>query len=271
MKTFQIAVLIPSYKPEEYLNKCLKSLEKQTLQKENFKIYIALNGPKDSYEKYIKKLLDNYTFNSEYFYIEKAGVSNARNYLIENSNEPFLTFIDDDDLISENYLEELLRVSDVRFIGVSNSYSFKNNLDVIYDNFIGKSFSKLNNIETSKYKSRKYFSPPWAKLIHRDMIKNVRFDTRVTIGEDSLFMAKISTNIHGIKKTRSEKACYYVNERIGSSTRKKLNKIKEIKRIIYLLFTYTKMFFSNKYDKLFILTRIIATLKHHLFRGVLFK
>lgn len=253
--------------PQEYIEKCFDSIDKQTLSKDFFKVYIALNGQKEPYFEYLKSLLIKFDFENELVYIEEAGVSNARNRLLDISKEPFITFIDDDDLISSSYLEELLNVSDEKFLGVSNSYSFTNTIENLNENFIGKSFTSLKQIETSKYKTRKYFSPPCAKLISREIIGNVRFDKKVAIGEDSLFMAELSYRVVGIRKT-SPKACYYINEREGSSTRKKLNKRKEIKRILYLLKRYIDMLFSNKYNKVFILTRMAATFKYHLWRVI---
>lgn len=267
MKIKQIAILIPTYSPQEYIEKCFDSIDKQTISKDFFKVYIALNGQKEPYFEYLKNLLIKYNFENELIYIKEAGVSNARNRLIDISKEPFVTFIDDDDLISPSYLEELFNVSDEKFIGASNSYSFTRTIEILNENFIGKSFASLKQVETSKYKTRKYFSPPCAKLISREMIGNVRFDKKIAIGEDSLFMAELSNKVVGIRKT-SPKACYYINEREGSTTRRKLNKLKEIKRIVYLLSRYIDMLFSNKYNKIFILTRIAATLKHHLWRVI---
>lgn len=254
-----VAVLIPSYKPQDYLEKCLMSLENQNLEKSKFCVYILLNGEQFPYEDYVLNLLSNMTFKYKYIYTSQAGVSNARNMLIENSNEDFIVFIDDDDLVSENYLKNLLQVSTDSFIGISNIYNFDKDINILNESYIGKSFNILKNKEISKYKIRKYFSSPVAKMIHRKIIDNFRFDINVSKGEDSLFMALISKNVIGIQKT-SQKTCYYVYERIGSSTRKKINIVREIKTIFYLTKQYLKLLFKQDYEKIFILTRIVATL-----------
>lgn len=254
-----ISVLIPTYCPKDYFEKCLSSLENQSLSKEKYCVYIALNGSNKTYETYVLDTLKKFTFQWKYLFIEEAGVSNARNQLIEMSSEEYIVFIDDDDLISEHYLENLLQVSNSEFIGISNIYNFEKDLSSLKENYIGKSFSSLNNIEKSKYKIRKYFSSPWGKMIHRNMIQNIRFDDKVSKGEDSLFMAMISKNVAGVQKTSSD-TCYYVYERVGSVTRQKINIKKEIKTIFYLTFEYTKLLFRRDYQKVFILTRIAATL-----------
>ncbi len=255
----KISVIIPTYKPQEYIEKCFNSFENQTISKDKFCIYIALNGPKDSYEDYIFKLQKKVTFDYKYIYIEEAGVSNARNKLIEASSEDFIVFVDDDDIVSENYLENLLQVSTDKFIGISNIYNFEKDINNLKENYIGKVFDLLDDSETSKYKIRKYFSSPWAKMIHRSMIQDIRFDKKISKGEDSLFMAMISKNVLGVKKTTKD-TCYYVYEREGSATRKKVQISQELKMILYLTDKYIKLFFKKDYEKVFILTRIVATL-----------
>lgn len=256
----KISVIIPSYKPAEYLKKCFLSLENQTISREQFKVYIALNGLKNDYEDYILSLLSKVSFEYKYIYIKEAGVSNARNKLLDISDEEYIVFIDDDDLISKNYLENLLNVSSEKYIGISNIYNFEKDISEKKENYIGKTFKKLKDGENSKYKIRKYFSSPCGKILHRNIIENIRFDTKLVKGEDSLFMAMISKNIIGIKKT-SPDTCYFVYERVGSASRKKIKTFVELNTIFYLLKRYFNLLFSIRYEKVFILTRIVATLK----------
>ncbi|MEN5251946.1 glycosyltransferase family A protein [Alcaligenes aquatilis] len=257
----KISVLIPTYRPGEYISACLNSINLQTLGKECFKVYIALNGSDDNFLLYLKGILKEVCFEYELFNLPESGVSRARNFLIENSKEDYVAFIDDDDLISETYLEGLLGKSSEVSMGVANSYNFETDLSSLKKNYIGKCFEGLSRVTSSKYKSRKYFSSPCAKLIHRNMIGEVRFDENLQVGEDSLFMAKISNKVKDVVKTDKD-ACYYVYEREGSATRRKINKKNEIDRIFYLLLEYVRMLFSMKYDVFFIFSRIVATLIH---------
>lgn len=257
----KIAVLIPTYKPGSYLKKCLECLEHQTLSKEAFKVYIALNGSESRYKNYVLNILKNFNFNYCFIYLTEPGVSNARNFLIEHSTEEFITFIDDDDQISDNYLESFLSIASPDYMPISNSLNFSNSDTIKYSNYIGEAFLRIKNKETSKFRTRKYYSSPWAKLLHREMIGNIRFNTKLSVGEDSLFMAEISSNIKGVVKT-GEATYYYVNQREGSATRSNVNRWMEIKRILYLLTIYNKMLISSDKNRIFILTRIIATLKH---------
>lgn len=259
----KLAILIPTYQPKEYFRRSLNSIENQTLSKNKFCVYIALNGPKKPYEDYIFDILKEMTFCCRYIYLEKSGVSNARNRLLDYSEEEFITFIDDDDVISKNYLEGLLDVSTKQYIGISNVYGFEFDIDNLKKNYIGCSYIKLEKFETSKFKIRKYFSSPWAKIIHREMIGDIRFDIKLKNDEDSLFMAMISKNITGIHKSNFE-TYYYVYERLNSASRKKRSLYDKVNTCRYLLKKYFSLLKMKEYNKVFILTRIAATLKNTL-------
>lgn len=254
----KIAVIIPTYKPGEYIEKCFESIECQTILPSQYCVYIALNGPKEDYECFVKSCLEKFKFNYKYFYLSTVGVSNARNALIANSTEDYLVFVDDDDEISPNYLENLLAASTPTTMGIANVINFKGVRNNQFENYIGKSFAKLADQGTSPLIYRKYFSSPWAKMLHRDMIENVHFDTNLTRGEDGLFMANISMNIHSIVKCRKD-TIYYVNYRQNSASRKKVDKLKEVKQLGYLITQYVKMLFQKDFSARFVITRILAT------------
>lgn len=254
----KIAVLIPSYKSGDYLTDCLLSIENQTLDKRFFKVYVALNGEREPYHSFILNTLKDFSFDHELIYIELAGVSNARNVLIEQSTEEFIVFIDDDDVVSPRYLAELLRVSSRNAMGIANIYNFQNTTEEKKPNYIGRTFQTIVDGESSKFKTRKYFSSPWAKMLHREMIATHRFDVKVAKGEDSLFMALLSPNVKCVKKT-SEDACYFVHERVGSVTRRKTPIQVEIKTLNHLMLKYLRLLFSPRYAPLFIATRLAAT------------
>jgi len=239
MSSSDIAVIIPTYMPGSYLYKCLSSLKRQSLQDNRFSIYIGLNGPANPYYDYILNVIEDLGLKAKLFYIEQPGVSRARNYLIENSVEDFIVFIDDDDLVSANYLEALLSVSSKDVIGVSNLLVFEDEI---------------------KFKARKYFSSPCAKLINRDIVGDFRFDERFSKGEDALFMTQISKNVRAIRKA-SGNPVYYVYRRPGSVTQKPTSLAKEVHRVIRLIFVYLIVFFDKEYDQLLVLGKIFASLR----------
>lgn len=77
----KISVIIPTYKPQNYLWDCLASLVAQTFPKDDFEVILVLNGCNEPYksaiEKYIAEMMQGMHVNL--IHAEKPGVSNARN------------------------------------------------------------------------------------------------------------------------------------------------------------------------------------------------
>ena len=80
----EISVIIPTYKPQDYLWQCLESLERQTVSKTLYEVVIILNGCKEPYYSNISNRLKDYTMDVRLLQTDEAGVSYARNIGIEN-------------------------------------------------------------------------------------------------------------------------------------------------------------------------------------------
>ncbi len=123
----RISVVIPTYKPGAYIWECLDSLGRQTLSKEEFEVIIVLNGEKEPYfsqiEDYARKHEDG--LQVRLTYSEKPGVSNARNLGIDMAHGEYLTFIDDDDWVTANYLFNLFTKAEAGTIVASNNGSHR--------------------------------------------------------------------------------------------------------------------------------------------------
>jgi len=263
----KISVIIPSYKPQAYLYDCLLSLNMQTINIEEFEIILILNGCKEPYESKIRKfLMEKINKNNTHLIqTDILGVSNARNLGLDVAKGEYICFIDDDDIVSPRYLEGLLSVSSKNVIGISNLYSFKQSIQSCNDNFfICKQLrQKEKYIGKSLYKCRSFLSFPVAKMIHCNIISNQRFDTRFTNGEDALFITSITDKLSSISFAGDD-VVYYVREREGSASRKKI-KISKITRDSILLIsayfvTYIKK--PKKYNLLLYISRIPGVLKN---------
>lgn len=261
-----LAVLIPTYQPKEYyLRWCLESLSKQTIDKNIFKLYICLNGSDSLYKKLVLEILEGFEFNYELLEIEEAGVSNCRNFLISHTSEEYVTFIDDDDKVSPDYLQELLSVTSPESMGISKLVNFDKSelmlhpVNAVYDN--------LKDVEVNKVKCRTFFNTMTGKMFHRSMFEGWKLDPHLKNGEDSLFLAQISCNVKFIHKTKSD-VFYHIYLREDSASRK-VTSFSYIKNnTMYLIQEYSKLLTSSSHSKLFILTRILAAFKVFLNRSV---
>ncbi|WP_308234916.1 glycosyltransferase family A protein [uncultured Prevotella sp.] len=261
----KITVIVPTYKPQAYLWECLDSIYKQTFPKTDYELVLVLNGCDEPYNTQINEWLTKHSdLQVQYFQTDEGGVSNARNIALDNARGEYVTFIDDDDIISTACLEELYEKATPDTVSLCYPYAFNDGyLDEQLPYRISDAFKYCVKNKCTKISSkvRKFFSGPCMKLIPFSFIQNRRFDKRFKNGEDSLFMFLISDKIHNVAFT-SKNAIYYRRIRVGSASNQK----RVFKTILtsQMLITkeYFKIYLTNtpKYNFSFFLTRIMGAI-----------
>lgn len=256
-----ISVIIPTYKPQEYLWECLEALMKQTFSKKDFEVILVLNGCTEPYKSAIERYIaeNMQETNVNFIHTEVGGVSNARNVGLDAARGEYITFVDDDDLITTNYLSELLKISSPSCVGCSNSFCFVESIDEERENFITSGYKRCSGTRFSLFRYRCFLSAPWAKLIHRDIIGDNRFPLDLKKSEDSVFCMRISPNVRDMQLATAD-TVYYQRERTGSAMRSKQPKIKVIKEHLYIEWNYITEWCKRplKYNVAFVLSRIVA-------------
>lgn len=113
-----LSIVIPVYNVEQYLGECLNSILPYLTQQTE--IILVDDGSTDN----SKDICDNYKDNLNVTVIHKqnGGLSSARNCGIENAKGDYLFFVDSDDTIPpdaiENILQALKQNPDVLYVGV---------------------------------------------------------------------------------------------------------------------------------------------------------
>ena len=107
----EISVIIPSHKPGNYITECLMSLAAQTISKDLFEVIVILNGCDEPWRSdlasLLEKLRSEYGMSARLLHSDIGNVSNARNMGLAQAQGNYICFIDDDDYVSEKYLERL--------------------------------------------------------------------------------------------------------------------------------------------------------------------
>ena len=195
--------------------------------------------------------------------IDTPGVSNARNIALEKAKGKYICFLDDDDLLSSNYLDDSLNKVSEDTIVVSKVALFSKvigDIDRIHP--ITKLYNKFSKIEYSNlFEKRSFLSNACYKIIPRSIIGKNSFNTAFKMGEDSLFMYSISNKIRHIKFVD---AIYYRRIRAGSATQIKRSYYFRLSNTIKLLYAYMKIFLKHplQYNFCIFLSRLIATCMH---------
>lgn len=262
----EISVIIPSYKPGEYLWECLESLNRQTLSKDRFETILILNGCNDPWKTKIESWIAAHPeMNINFIQTGTPGVSNARNIGLDVAKGEYIAFIDDDDYISGHYLEDMLDAIDRNSVVLTDSFAFfeEKKTEIIDEYAPHKAYLKYKDSQNySLFKLRALFNGPCMKLIERVCISDIRFEQDLNVGEDSVFMYAISKNINQICFA-SPRALYYRRYRKNSAITVKrtnwfwfINCISmQIKTIKYWLR------YPSKYNFVFTISRLLAPIK----------
>lgn len=221
----KISVIVPVYKVEKYINRCIDSILNQTYK--NIEIILVDDGSPDNCgeicDKYAEK--DN---RIKVFHKKNEGVSIARNIGIENANGSYITFVDSDDYIGENYLLELYRmcIDNKSEISICGFKSEINNIIIDNKKIIKK---KMNSKEALKelFKERIYYGNVWAKMFKRNIIENIKFDHKLEIGEDLDFCYQSFKKAENIYVDTSKMQYYYFVRNNSVTTEKYSQKWKK--------------------------------------------
>lgn len=191
----KISVIVPVYKTEDKLNRCVDSILNQTFT--DFELILVDDGSPDN----SPAICDDYATKDNRVVVihkENGGVSSARNEGLKNAQGEFIAFIDSDDYIEKEYLSTLLSYQQKinADLVMCNYNLFKGNkTDYVSHGFSvgqvlkGELFKKTIYTKIAKCDTAGYFGPT-NKLFRRALIveNDITFDESMSFGEDMLFI-----------------------------------------------------------------------------------
>lgn len=191
-----ISVIIPIYNSEKYIKKCIESVCKQTYT--NLEIICINDGSKDNSISVLNEFKDS---RIKVFSKDNTGVSDTRNYGVSIANGEFITFLDADDFLDEDYIESLYKIiietnSELVISGYKEICKGKITQKSIFNNKTESNFDITYPNYLKYYLSTFEFNPCWKQLIKRQLLieNNILFDKDVKYGEDFLFSIQCYKN-----------------------------------------------------------------------------
>ena len=176
-----ISVVIPIYNVSPYLRLCLESIENQTYP--HFEVLLVNDGSRDDSKDICQEFIHK-DKRFRYFEQENLGISVARNTGILNSNGEFITFIEGDDFVDPNYLEELyhaaLKNDSEIVIGSYKEFNENDNnyyihvFDDLEEHFKQNELMQKRGIE---------FETSWGILFHKRLFETILFSVGKSIGD----------------------------------------------------------------------------------------
>ena len=212
----EISVIIPTYRPEGFLWECLAALDAQTLDHSLFEVILVLNGPREPFMSQIQAFLGAHPgLVCRVLYSPQNGVSLARNRGLDEAQGRYICFIDDDDLVTENYLASLFAIATPDTIALPYICAFDDGSTVMRPIYISEDFIEGGR-DIPYVAVRRYFYISCCKLIPCGIIGSRRFDVALRNGEDSQFMLQISDRIRKVCFT-DRTVRYMYRQRSGSA------------------------------------------------------
>ncbi|WP_342470250.1 glycosyltransferase family 2 protein [Ureibacillus sp. FSL K6-3587] len=231
-----ISIIIPVYNAEPFLDKTIQSILSQTYK--NFQLILIDDGSKDN------SLQICYRYQREDSRIlvlsqENAGSSAARNYGLIKATGDYIMFVDADDCIEENMLEELVKIAkeknpDIVMCGLYKNFYDKNKKLIeskvfrLKPRYIKGNKSIANGI-IDLFENEK-INGPTCKLIRKKLIigNEIMMPVGIHLQEDLLFNVKVLCFAESIYVT--DKCFYHYNN--------------------YNVESVTKRYYQNKFEML---------------------
>ena len=266
----KISVIVPIYKVEKYLRRCIDSIINQTFK--NIEIILVNDGSPDN----CPKICEEYKNKDNRIIIinqENQGLSAARNSGIRIARGQYLVFIDSDDYIEEDMIEYLYEgivkydvdISCCGYVAVYDN-GIKEKITVPSEDTIYKKEEALNILLLNGYID----VVAWNKLYKKELFNNILYPTG-KLYEDMLTTYKLISVSDKILLRPKEKYFYCKrNDSIGGNqfSNKTLELLKacdevynyvakeykttpilEIARVQWYVVVWNKMILSNEFDK----------------------
>ena len=198
----KISIIVPVYKVEQYLRRCLDSILAQTFT--DWECILIDDGSPDK----SGAICDEYASRDSRFCVihqENKGVSAARNAGLDAARGQWIGFVDSDDWCEKEMYEHLY------------SSALNQDVDVVICGIVGQSVEKnilLNSFDAKKnlFSLRKSFGGySFLRLVRQKCIGNIRFDESISFLEDIKFFYGVFSVAHKILWTDEPLYNYFRN------------------------------------------------------------
>ena len=132
----KVSVIVPVYNTENYIDKCLSSLENQDL--EEIEVIIINDGSTDNSKNKIMPYIKNNPNKFKYYEKENSGLGATRNYGITKAQGEYIGFVDSDDYIEKTMFKKMYDIAknqNLDFLECGIVYEYKDKRKNVNENF----------------------------------------------------------------------------------------------------------------------------------------
>lgn len=210
-----ISIITPVYLVEQYLDRCISSIIAQSYT--DFELILVDDGSPDRSGEICDRWAQKDS-RIRVFHQPNSGVSAARNLALNIVEGEYITFVDSDDWLENDCLQQLLDVAG------------KTNADIVCCNRFENGQEQkavcryrealITREEALDCYSKYYFTAVWGKLYRRECLEGLKFREDIYYSEDTLFYTQAVMNAQTVYWMSRPLYHYFINP---SGAMKKIN------------------------------------------------
>lgn len=212
-----VSIVVPVYKVEKYLEKCVDAIISQSLQ--DIEIILVDDGSQDN----SGKICDGYAIKDKRIRVvhqDNQGVSAARNFGIQLAKGKYIGFVDADDWIAPDMFSRLYEnaIQNHSHLAFCNYFKVKDNYPIFCEKF---QTIDANDPQIKTKLIVGIFSPSesnimgscWRMLVCKDLLiqNDIQFDVNTKMTEDMMFVLHCIFCAHGISLEKAPLYYYRMN------------------------------------------------------------
>lgn len=239
-----LSIIVPIYNVEQYLHKCIQRLLNQNIV--DFELLLIDDGSPDN----AGKICDEYAKSDsrvKVLHKKNGGLCSARNAGLEIAKGEWVTFVDPDDWVEENYFETALNAmkcnSDLIVCGINIVEGEKTSIMLPVKSLCTDKDSIQKSIFHLKCNKSKFnfFGYTWNKFFKNSIIQknHLRFIEGLNISEDEVFANEYCYYIRSLQVVDIPIYNYLIRQ--GGLT-KRLNSFHEFMLLATKIMTATKYY-----------------------------
>jgi len=223
MNNIAVSVIVPIYRIEKYLPKCIDSILQQSFA--NFELILVDDGSPDN----CPKICDDYAkldARVKVIHKENGGLLSARKEGLKQSKGSYISYVDGDDWVDNYYLDtlyKLAKANDADLVVTGHFREFNGKIETIKPKIVGiydeneiKSLIIPNAIYNGSFCEHGVSTYVWNKLFRKELLEDILYNVpnEIIMGED----AAISYSYLSIAKKLviSKIPLYYYRQRHDS-------------------------------------------------------
>lgn len=257
-----ISVIVPIYKVEEYLNRCVESIVNQTYK--NLEIILVDDGSPDQCPEICDQWEKKDT-RIRVIHKQNGGLSDARNAGMKIMNGEYVAFVDSDDWLEVTMYEKMVTLLEIYHADICEC-GFQKSSEITVSEFLSsKSALKVyDKIQAMKAVVEEEIQPVvWNKIYKTKLIKDLHF-VKGKYNEDEYWTYLAVDRAKKIIKV--EDAYYHYFFRENSI----INETYSLRRLDGLDARYERMKYLQKYPEIYTIAkqRLIFQCMYHYQKGL---